>query len=157
MGKTQYVVKLSDAERAALTKIVCEQRESERTIMRAKILLMSETAQQEKISLPKLAESLGTTRVTIETVRMEYAAGGIETAIYRKPRTVTENYKTYNRRIDDNVVMQIRELASSTPPDGHKRWSTRLLREVAISRGIVDKISAATVMRILTGEAPYNV
>ena len=55
--------------------------------MRARILLMSEATQPEKVSIKKLAEILGTTDTTIQTVRTEYAAGGVEAAVYRKQRT----------------------------------------------------------------------
>ena len=50
MAKTKYYIELDDFERAVLTRIVCEQKESERTIMRAKILLMSDVTQPEKLS-----------------------------------------------------------------------------------------------------------
>ena len=46
MAKTKYYIQLSEEERTLLTKIVCEQRESERTVMRAKILLMSDVTQE---------------------------------------------------------------------------------------------------------------
>ena len=68
MAKTKYFIHLSAEEHDILTRIVCEAKESERTIMRAKILLMSETAQSEKMSIKKLAELLGTTDTTIQTV-----------------------------------------------------------------------------------------
>ena len=42
MAKTKYYIKLSDEERTFLTKIVCEGKDSDRTIMRARILLMSD-------------------------------------------------------------------------------------------------------------------
>ena len=61
MAKTKYYINLTAEERDLLMRIVCEARESERTIMRARILLMSEAAQAEKTSIKKLADTLGTT------------------------------------------------------------------------------------------------
>lgn len=138
----------SAEEQDILTRIVCEAKESERTIMRAKILLMSETAQSEKMSIKKLAELLGTTDTTIQTVRTQYATEGIEAALYRKKRTCT----TYNKRINDEVILQIKGLAASSPPEGHKRWTTRLLCVEAEKRGIVDHIVSSTMSSILKGE-----
>ena len=63
-------------------------------------LLMSETAQSEKMSIKKLAELLGTTDTTIQTVRTQYATEGIEAALYRKKRTCTK----YNKRINDEQL-----------------------------------------------------
>ena len=42
VAKTKYYINLTAEERDLLMRIVCEARESERTIMRARILLMSE-------------------------------------------------------------------------------------------------------------------
>lgn len=148
MAKTKYYIELSDSERNLLTKIVCEEKESERTIMRARILLMSEATQPEKLSIKKLAEILGTTDTTIQTVRTAYATDGLEAAIYRKQRTCTG----YNSKITDNVVRQIKELVASTPPEGKKRWSSRMLCEEAEKRGIVDHIVSSTMCKILREE-----
>ena len=148
MAKTKYHIELSDSERSLLTKIVCEEKESERTIMRAKILLMSEATQPEKVSIKKLAEILGTTDTTIQTVRTEYAAGGVEAAVYRKQRTCAG----YNSKITPEIARQIREIAASTPPDGKKKWSSRMLCEEAERRGLVDHIVSSTVCKILRGE-----
>ena len=166
MAKTKYFIQLSEQERALLTKIICEKKESERTIMRAKILLMSEATQPEKLSIKKLAEMLETTDTTIQTVRTEFARDGLQAAVYRKPRTVAAGSpkekrvrkpsKPYKRRIDDGAVRQIRALAEEQPPEGHKKWSTRLICKEAVERGIVAHLAPVTVCKILNGDAPYN-
>ena len=163
MAKTKYYIQLSEQERALLIKIVCEKKESERTIMRAKILLMSEAIQPEKLSIRKLAELFKTTDTTIQTVRTEFARDGLQAAVYRKPRTVAASSpedkrvrkpsKPYKRRIDDKSVRQIRALAEEQPPEGHKKWSTRLICKEAVERGIVAHIAPVTVCKILNGES----
>ena len=84
MAKTKYFIRLTDEERAFLTKVICEQKETDRTLMRARILLMSDTTQQKKTSIRELSEMLGTTETTIKTVRTEYANSGMEAALFRK-------------------------------------------------------------------------
>ena len=148
VAKTKYYINLTTEERDLLMRIVCEAKESERTIMRARILLMSEAAQAEKTSIKKLADTLGTTDTTIQTVRTEYAKEGLEAALYRKKR----NYTPYKKRINDDVIRQIKELAASPPPEGRKRWSTRLLCVEAEKRGIVEHIVSSTMSRVLKGE-----
>ena len=153
MAKTKYHIELSDSERSLLTKIVCEEKESERTIMRARILLMSEaTTKPEKVSIKKLAEILGTTDTTIQTVRTEYAAGGVEAAVYRKQRTCAG----YNSKITPEIARQIREIAASTPPEGKKKWSSRMICAEAEKRGIVDHIVSSTVCKILKSNKEYQ-
>ena len=89
MAKTKYYTELNESERSLLTKILCEGSVPDRTLMRAKILLMSDSAQKEKVSIRELAERLGTTETTIKTVRTEYATNGLEAALYRKKRVIT--------------------------------------------------------------------
>ena len=145
MAKIKYHIELSDSERSLLTKIVCEEKESERTIMRARILLMSEATQPEKVSIKKLAEILGTTDTTIQTVRTEYAAGGVEAAVYRNQTTCAG----YNSKITPEIARQRREIAASTPPDGKKKWSSRMICVEVEKRGILEHIVSSTVCKIL--------
>ena len=140
MAKTKYVVALSDVQRNILTRLVCEEAETDRTIMRAKILLMSDVSQPEKLSIRELAERLGTTETTIKTVRTEYATEGFETALYRRERP---------RKITSEMEQAIIKLAESKPPAGHKKWSSRLICEEAEKQGIVDHIVSSTVCKIL--------
>ena len=140
MAKTKYIINHDSEQRTMLTKLVCEAKESDRTIMRARILLMSDTAQTEKQSIRELAETLGTTETTIKTVRTEFATQGLDAALYRKERP---------KKVTSEIEQAIIELAASEPPVGHKKWSSRLLCEVAIVRGIVDNIVSSTVCYIL--------
>ena len=67
----------------------------------------ADAAQKEKVSIRELTERLGTTETTIKTVRTEYATNGLEAALYRKKRVVTEAYKPYKLRINDDVIQKI--------------------------------------------------
>ena len=78
MAKTKYIVKLTNEEYERLKTISQSEEESERTILRATILMMSDVERNEKLSVTKLADRLGTTTTTIQTVRTEYAASGLE-------------------------------------------------------------------------------
>ena len=140
MAKTKYIVELNETQRNLLTKIVCEANESERTIMRARILLMSDVSSAEKVSIRELAERLESTETTIKTVRTAFATEGFETALYRRERP---------RKITPEMEEAIIRLAGSQPPAGHKKWSSRLICEEAEKRGIVDHIVSSTVCKIL--------
>jgi intergrase/recombinase len=145
MARTKYFIKLSDAERNLLTQIVCEGTEPAKKIMRARILLMSDTAQSKKYSLTALAELLGTTDTTIQTVRTEYATLGLETTLQGKRSKPRGHYSRFNQ----DTVKALKELAKEEPPQGHKKWSSRLLCEEAVKRGIVDSITPSTMLRII--------
>ena len=146
MAKTKYHIILSDEERARLTKIIQEGKESERTIMRARILLASdETVKTEKYSVEKLARELGTTGTTIQTTRTEYAKEGLEASVFRKERVVS--MKT--RRVNEDVIRQIWEMSDEVPPAGHKRWTIQLLCDESIARGIVSKIGPTSMAQVM--------
>ena len=144
MSRLMYVVALTDEERDLLNRIVKEGTENPRTIMRARILLMSDkNADVPKMTKEELASYLGTTHTTIQTTREEYANGGIEKAIYRK------KVEHRARKFDDNVVDSIVRITKENPPEGKKRWSLRLLCSECTKRGITKSISADTVALIL--------
>lgn len=145
MAKTKYVIALSNEQRQLLEKIIAEGKESDRTIMRARILLLSDITMNEKLSVPKVAELLGTTHTTVQTVRAEYGKEGLEAAVFRKKRT--DNIET--RRINSGVRKQILELSNENPPEGRKRWNLRLLCREAMDRGIIDHISPDTMSVIM--------
>ncbi|BDZ84450.1 hypothetical protein Lac2_25840 [Claveliimonas bilis] len=145
MAKTKYVIALTDEQRQMLNHIIYEGKESERTVMRAKILLLSDVTVHEKMSVPKVAEILGTTHTTVQTVRTEYGKYGIEAAVFRKKRA--DNSET--RRINTKVREKILEVAAENPPEGRKRWSLRLLCKEVVERGIIDHISVDTMSVII--------
>ena len=148
MAKTKYVVELSDDERVYLNGVIEDSNSSERNIMRAKILLASDVNHEAKKSIRILAEELGTSEVTIKTVRNEFATLGLEKALFFKTREL----KTYNSKVNEELSEKIIALSKETPPEGHKKWSLRLLCSEAVKRGIVDKISTTSITRILESE-----
>lgn len=148
MAKTKYVIDLCEEEKSRLNGIIKNGVESDRSILRAKILLASDISSPVKLSVTKLAEALETTHTTIQTVRTAYAAGGIDQAVYRKERTVLK----VNRRINDDAVAKILELHSQEPPAGYKKWSLRLLCRASVEAGIVEKIAPTTMMKVLARE-----
>lgn len=152
MAKTKYYIKLSDEERTFLTKIVCEGKDSDRTIMRARILLMSDATQPERLSIKKLAEMLGTTDTTIKTVRTEYVNVGVEAAVYRKKRVVS----VHARKINDEVIKRVLELTATEPPAGKKKWSSEMLCAALMEEGTIEHIGQTAVCKILREAAIEN-
>ena len=149
MAKARYSVQLSEEEKKFLKEIIEAGQESARTILRANILLMSDESYLPRLSTIELAEALKTTHTTIQTTRTEYDQGGLEKAVYRRERVVPEE----NRKINPEVKQEIKKLAASNPPEGHKKWTLRLLCQVAEEKGIVGHICHASVRKILIEES----
>lgn len=149
MGKTVYVIKLSEEERCRLSEIVENKSETERARTRAQILLLSDIGVNGKeYTVQELETIIGTTHTTIMTTRAAYDENGLEAAVFRKQRTIPRD----KVELKKSVKEQILQLKSEKPPKGRKAWSLRLLCEECISRGIVDKISRTTMMRLLNEE-----
>ena len=145
MAKTKYRIALSTEEHEQLEKILQDESSSERAVLRARILLMSDENTTTKPTVTEVAEELGTTHTTVQTVRTTYATEGVEAAVFRKRRTVSHT----DRKISDAVIKQIWKISKEPPPEGHNRWSVRLLSKECIERGIVDYISPASVHLVL--------
>lgn len=141
MAKTIYEISLPDEERDLLTQVVAEGKESERTVMRARVLLLLDRNKNARISMPKLAEKLGTTKTTIENIRCEYVTQGLEASLHRKERRRT--------RSSEAIAKQIVAITKEDPPEGKKRWSLSMLCEESIKRGIVPTIKRTTMKRIM--------
>ena len=145
MAKTKYFIVLSEDEKSLLQSIVAEA-DDDRLVMRARILLATDEINRTgKCSVEKLAARLGTTHTTVQTVRADYGKGGVEYAIYKKPRVVSMT----NRKINEDVIRRIHELSEEAPPSGYKKWTLKLLCKECVDRGIVDHIVPTSMSKVL--------
>ena len=142
MARTKYHISLSEDERQRLQKIVDDDTSDTRSVLRAKVLLMSDT---KSYTVLEMAEALETTHTTVQNIRTEYAKNGLDATLDRKERIVS----TETRRINDAVIGEILKLLEETPPKGRKHWSLRLLCEESVERGLIDHISPATMRSVL--------
>ena len=79
-------------------------------------------------------------------MRDEYLANqDIEAYLTRKKRETPP----VPAKVDGRVEAEIVALACSEAPEGHSRWTLRLLAEKAVSLNIVDSISYVRVQQIL--------
>jgi Homeodomain-like domain len=81
---------------------------------------------------------------TVARVRMRYVAAGLDAAIYRKPPV-----RQYRRRLDGEQEARLVALTCSAPPEGHKRWTLRLLADRLVALGVVESVSYETVRQVL--------
>ena len=144
MFETKYIINLTTQQRDRLNAIITEGTESERTIRRAKILLLSDVNSKTHYYKTALATELNTSATTVQKVWTTYGQFGFEAALYGKERTVIHS------KLNKDVRNRIRELAASQPPAGYKRWSYRLLCDEAIKQGIVDSCSIHSMKQMLS-------
>lgn len=143
--KKRHLVSLTEDQRASLKALISSGEAAARTLTRARILLKADTGHEGGgWSDPDIETALETTRPTIERVRKRFAQGGLEAALYPRPRLTAPE-----RLLDGEKEAHLIALACSTPPEGRKRWSLRLLASGLIAREIVDTVSHETIRQTL--------
>lgn len=82
----KYPVYLGASERAHLDKMISSGYDSARVLTRARILLLSDQSLGERREDSDVAQAVMTCAATVGRIRKEFALGGLEAAIYDKPR-----------------------------------------------------------------------
>ena len=78
-------------------------------------------------------------------MRKQYFEEGLEAALNRRPPK-----REYHRKLDGEQEARLVALACSQPPEGHARWSLRMLADRLVELEIVDEeVSYQTVRRTL--------
>lgn len=149
MGKSgralRFVVRLSCAERAQLEKMIRTGRDAAYRLLKARILLKADVSQSgDGWSDAQIGEALETSPSTVFRTRRQLVEEGLEAALARKKRTTPAP-----RIFDGEAEAKLIALACSEAPEGHARWSLRLLEKRVVELGIVDTASDSTIGRVL--------
>jgi transposase len=139
MARTAQPIKLSDNELRSLKTIFRRGATAARVQTRARVLDLLHRGQHPDT----IAATLGLSLPTIFNIKRRYLDEGFGAALYDKPRSGKPLCISGEERA------KITALACSTAPEGHARWSLRLLADSAIKLGFVDTISHNAVKEIL--------
>lgn len=142
MSKHQYI-NLDEEERILLQELIHRGESAARVQTRARILLLSDRSQGRTRTLAQVADSALCSVSTVRNVKRNYLSGGVEAALYEKPRPGAE--PTFTGEVEAQLTM----LACSAPPAGHAGWSLRLLAERMVELAYVESISHVTVGALL--------
>ncbi len=141
MSQKSHRVKLSTPERQYLQKIVASGTEKARKITRCRVLLLADAAKGKTDE--EISDALGVCLATIFNIRRRYHLKGLEGAIHEAPRSGQPP------KFNGKSMAKITAIACSTPPEGHARWSLRLLADRVIALDIVENISYQSIRTIL--------
>ena len=145
MSAKKYLVSLTEAEREELARQGKSQRHSERERKRARILLLADEAREGgAVKDAAIAEQVRVAPLTVSRVRQRFAERGLHKSLRHK-----EQDKRKPRRLDGEAEAHLIALTCGAPPDGHKRWSLRLLRGALIEQQVVEAIGQETVRQTL--------
>jgi len=139
MSRTAQPLKLRKNELRSLTTIIKRGTTTARTQTRARILDLLHRQKHP----PAIASALQVSLQTIFNVKQRYLANGFDAALFDMARSGRPV------RIDGAQRAKITALACSTPPEGHARWSLRLLADKAVELQLCDAVSHNAVKEIL--------
>ena len=142
--ESKVVVRLTDDQRAALDRLIRTGAHPAAMRRRAAILLRADADGPDAWTDDEIADHLGTTRMTVMRVRHQFAAEGLGATLHRKRPTGSQY-----RKLDGRQEAQLVALACSEAPDGHARWTMKLLADRLVELEVVERIDPATVWRTL--------
>lgn len=134
-----YVVKLTDEQRSYLLDLLKKGEAKARTLIRARILLLSAEGKTDGF----IADTLKVSTPTVRNIRKRFAEEGLEAALQDRPRPGAE------RKLDGKREAFLIALACSQPPEGREHWTMQLLADRLVELEIVESISDETVRRTL--------
>lgn len=140
--RKKYIVRLTDAERAALEQIVRKLKGSSQKVRRANLLLKADAAGPAWPDA-RIAEAYGCRRQTVENLRQRLVTEGFESAVAGQARSPRPKV------LDGTQEAKIIALRLGSPPAGYANWSLRLLAERVVELAIAPAISYETVRRTL--------
>lgn len=140
----KYVVCLTADERKGLLRVTKERGVAAWKAQRAQALLKFD-ASEDGPAWPdsKIAEAFGITTRSLESWRKRAVEEGPFSLLERKPPDSPRACP----KLDGEVEAQLTKLACSPAPEGHARWTLRLLAERLVELEAVESISHETVRR----------
>ena len=132
-------VELSKQERQELRRLLQSGLQPVRTVQRA--LALRQLAEGQAIR--KVAANVGLTPKTVWLTSQRYRQGGLERALYERPRPGKAML------LDTQQRQRIVALVCGPPPAGRARWTVRLLAEEAVKRKLVPRVGRETVRVLL--------
>ncbi len=139
MARKAQPIKLTTDELRSLTTILRRGATPARVSTRARVLDLLHRGRHPK----SIAATLKLSVPTVFNIKRRYLAEGLDAALLDKPRSGQPC------RIDGVARAKITALACAAAPDGHARWTLRLLADKAIELGFCDSISHSTVQEVL--------
>ena len=148
MGRPKYIVELAEEEREQLRTLLRRGKASVRMVARARVLLKAD----EGYTDGAVADALDVSTATVSRIRRRFVEGGLEQGLRERPRP------GQRRKLSGKQEAHMIAVACSTPPEGHGRWTLRLLAGKVVELGFASSISPETVRQVLkkTNLSPGN-
>jgi len=146
VANKKYVVDLNGEERSRLRAMISKGKGPARALLKVRILLKADESESGAgWTDEQICEALDTNVKFIARVRAMLVTEGFEAVFTRKQRATPPVAPVF----DGEKQAQLTALACSQPPEGHARWTIRLLADKVVEMEIVDAAHFNTVGRAL--------
>jgi len=139
MPRPALRVEVSLEDQAALKQLLRGGIEQVRVVLRA----VARLRLSEGVGAPQIAEMLPMTRQAVRNLARRYQQGGLERALYDKQRPGAASLLSAPQR------QRIIAMVCSDPPQGHARWTVRLVAQQAVKRRLVPRVGRETIRILL--------
>jgi putative transposase len=139
MSRPALRIEVAKKDQKELEKMLSGGVQPVRAVLRAMALLHLAKG----ISAPRIAEFIPLTPQAIRKVGHRYREGGFDRAVYEKDRPGAVPV------LEDSQKQRIIAMVCAAPPEGHARWTVRLVAEQAVKRRIVPRVGRETIRVLL--------
>ena len=139
MGRPALRIDVSAKDQKELRKLVSCGVQQVRVVLRALALLQLAKGS----SAPCIAGVIPMTAQAIRNVARRYQQGGLDGALYEKPRPGAAEV------LDESQKQRLIAMVCSSPPQGRARWTVRLVAQEAVKRKLVPRVGRETIRMLL--------
>jgi len=147
MPTVLYRVTLTQEERTMLQEISTRGKHGSQKVLNALILLGCDEGdfqEHKKQTAARLVEVLPISMKKVDRVKRRFVEHGIEIALDKRKAD-----RQHTIKADGDFEAHLLALSCSEPPQGHARWSLRLLADKMVELEYVDCVSHETVRQVL--------
>ena len=137
----RHLVDLTEEECNALKQLVDSGRHGARRIRWAHALLKAGAGWSDE----KIAEAFDISIPTVQRLRQRFVEEGLDVALGARSRQP----RPYARKLDGEQEARLIALASSHAPEGHTRWTLRLLADKMVELTYVRSVYHETVRKAI--------
>jgi putative transposase len=139
MARSVLRVEVSNKDQKELQRLLSGGVQQVRVVLRALALLQLAKG----VSAPRISIAIPLTPQAIRKVGHRYQQGGLERALYERPRPGATEV------LDDSQKQRLIAMVCSSPPEGRARWTVRLVAQEAVKRKLVPRVGRETIRVLL--------
>jgi transposase len=139
-------IELTEEQRKQLEEAISKGKATARKIKHAQVLLKIDSGKDgPNWSDGQVREAFGVSPATIWRIRRRFLETGLDDALNRRPQPD----RPQKRKLDGEQEAHLIALTCSQAPEGHQRWTMRLLADKIVQLGYVEQVSHKTVWMAL--------